>query len=815
MRNLKFPILCVALLAAHASALAGQGTIGVYCYDLKTGGQTLGISGHLVGSGGTVRDLVTGDYNLQFDNLPTTETYTITISKTGYFSRSIPAIIVSNARTRNYSLALTPTTGVGTTFNMSGRVVNGLTGAGIAGAMVSGYRASGNRAIYAMADGSGNFVIPNCIPGGYAIGAEKAASQSGQGGYLDSTSYSVAATGAVSDIVLPCTPESAPSVPSWQLLYYYDAMTGGYIRGMELQVRAFSGTTNVWTMRLAAWDGITLERLPAALTYNVIATYTNANDPRQYYPSTRVGARLVEGVNNRWDFYLVPRDLPVGSSNGAVRNMMNGVVVPGAMVDLYYGGRPLHSMVTLADGLFSFTNVPANYLGLTLYVSKPGWTTHGWEQPPLNVGFNSNDLFTVNRSNPLGGIRTRVRDWLTGAYMDDATVRITLPTGQSTLTRARYGNYTEYPGLPAWLAGGFDVSVSAAGYLSTAYLGLVPPYDRMNDATFWLERSAQTVGRLVGRVRDLFTGNAIVGAIVTSNSQVRTNATGDYAMANHPLGSASVSVTANGYNSASTMARVVSGDNPLDFFLVPVEYPSGGCWGYIRDVTSGSDVINATVTIAGPGGLTRSYFTGPDDGYYECQGLPHDRPFSITASAPGYQSSTVSNWYPQNGNQSSNIPFDLMPNWGASLSAPRLNGRADLRGFSGDVANVWLTLEAYQDGSLMWRADTRMQPDGSFSVPCPMDMPADLRLKPDRWTSVTLPNFSFDTQRELGVVTFSSLGDTNNDDAVDDADLTAVMLAYGALEANAPDLDGNGVVDDADLTLALANYGAIGEGGQR
>jgi hypothetical protein len=52
-------------------------------------------------------------------------------------------------------------------------------------------------------------------------------------------------------------------------------------------------------------------------------------------------------------------------------------------------------------------------------------------------------------------------------------------------------------------------------------------------------------------------------------------------------------------------------------------------------------------------------------------------------------------------------------------------------------------------------------------------------------------------------------GDVNGDGCVDDADLLAVLVAFGNTGANLPeDLNGDGIVDDADLLMVLFNFGS-------
>ena len=52
-------------------------------------------------------------------------------------------------------------------------------------------------------------------------------------------------------------------------------------------------------------------------------------------------------------------------------------------------------------------------------------------------------------------------------------------------------------------------------------------------------------------------------------------------------------------------------------------------------------------------------------------------------------------------------------------------------------------------------------------------------------------------------------GDINTDGCVDDADLLAVLFAFGNTGENLPeDANGDGTVDDADLLTVLFNFGA-------
>ncbi|GBC90486.1 hypothetical protein HRbin14_01223 [bacterium HR14] len=51
-------------------------------------------------------------------------------------------------------------------------------------------------------------------------------------------------------------------------------------------------------------------------------------------------------------------------------------------------------------------------------------------------------------------------------------------------------------------------------------------------------------------------------------------------------------------------------------------------------------------------------------------------------------------------------------------------------------------------------------------------------------------------------------GDVNSDGCVDDADLLAVLFAFGATGTNPADVNCDAIVDDADLLIVLFNFGS-------
>ena len=792
-------ILSIGLfLATLGSAVAGAGNLDFYVYDLKTGEQVRAYTARLVGTGGYDRTVTVGNTNyVRFSSVPTNQLYTLTVSKDGYYSRSVYQIVVSHNHTLTYYLGLTPTTGVGTPFTLSGRVVDAVTNQPIANAYVEGYRAASGqtyRRVYAITDSQGRFTFEHCIPGTYVISAWRV-------GYYSSPNLELTVNSAANDLLLPCAPHGV-ALAAWGLYSFYDALDGRELRSGECLLQSEAG----WTMRFTFWGSKTLERLPAHLRYNITVRYINTD--RVYYPSTRVGFRFTQGETNSYSYYLVPNDVQVGSLTGVVRNMLDGAPVANAFVQLRYGNRPIQSMYTDNQGRYTFNNVPRDYRGLIVDVSKPGWGSYSWRVPALTASSNANDIFICPSGTPTGTLRFYVRDEAAGYYIDAPILQITLPSGHSMRVDLPGGYYEPISGLPAWQV--YDLTVTASGYRASTYLAQSVPFNSERSITFQLRRSNQSVGTLQGVVRDLMTGNPIAGALVSAYSSTRTDSEGRYTLSELPIGTFRLSVSAPGYDARTVQVNIPSGETIVDFFLVPAEYPSGRVSGYVRDATNnGWEIPNSTVVAVAPNGLTLTYRTAPDSGYYEFPGLPFDMPFTFVASASGYNSAQVENFWPRQG-ESHSIGFYLTPLWGGLRMGRALKGRVQLEGYHGDVSDVWLTVEAYQYDALVWRQDVRLEPDGSYEVHCPLEEIVDLRLKADRWISRQLPAFDLSSADALPEVRFERIGDVNNDDLVDDSDLLEILLRFGQKEVNAPDLNGDGWVDDADLMLALFHFGARG-----
>jgi hypothetical protein len=141
-----------------------------------------------------------------------------------------------------------------------------------------------------------------------------------------------------------------------------------------------------------------------------------------------------------------------------------------------------------------------------------------------------------------------------------------------------------------------------------------------------------------------------------------------------------------------------------------------------------------------------------------------------------------------------------------------LNGKVRLAGRQGLPLGVPLTLQLIDGSTVIQTIHTTLDAYGRFSERVNTPGSYTLKAKAGGYLSVTVSGVSVAPQgfayREL---LFTTNGDVNGDDQIDDADLLAVLFAFGQSGSNLPeDLNGDGSVDDADLLTVLFNFGSGG-----
>lgn len=141
-----------------------------------------------------------------------------------------------------------------------------------------------------------------------------------------------------------------------------------------------------------------------------------------------------------------------------------------------------------------------------------------------------------------------------------------------------------------------------------------------------------------------------------------------------------------------------------------------------------------------------------------------------------------------------------------------LYGNVSAPSYRGDLYPLTLTLQVRQGSQTVQTVSLPPAPDalhaymasvsatGVRTVVAKLDKHLSRRVDALNLSGAVSANWEFPTA-----------GDVNNDDIIDDADLLAMLFAFGSNDFVA-DANGDGIVDDADLLLVLFNFGAVGEG---
>lgn len=136
-------------------------------------------------------------------------------------------------------------------------------------------------------------------------------------------------------------------------------------------------------------------------------------------------------------------------------------------------------------------------------------------------------------------------------------------------------------------------------------------------------------------------------------------------------------------------------------------------------------------------------------------------------------------------------------------------------GYQGNLYDLRLTVQLRQGSTTIARATLPPNPTAIYSYMVGFNQPAGtytVVAKLSKHLSRRLDHLNL-TGSHARDWAFSTLGDVNGDDVIDDADLLQVLFAFGSGDSEA-DVNGDGVVDDADLLTILFNFGASGEGAQ-
>ena len=240
-----------------------------------------------------------------------------------------------------------------------------------------------------------------------------------------------------------------------------------------------------------------------------------------------------------------------------------------------------------------------------------------------------------------GTLQGTVTNAATGATISGATV--TIVGGASTTTNG--SGFYQFTNVAA---GTYSVTASATGYNSSTANGVAVTAGNTTVQNFALTATGPTTGTLQGNVTNAATGANISGATVTiaGGASTTTNKSGFYQFTNVAAGTYSVTASATGYNpSTANNVTVTGGSTTVQNFVLTAAGPSTGTLqGTVTNAATGATISGATVSIAGGASTTTN-----GSGFYQFTNVAPNT-YSVTASATGYNSSTINGVVVTGGN---------------------------------------------------------------------------------------------------------------------------------------------------------------------
>lgn len=330
---------------------------------------------------------------------------------------------------------------------------------------------------------------------------------------------------------------------------------------------------------------------------------------------------------------LVPQYLSAatGTITGTVTDSVTHLPISGAVVEAIKGGHVRYSDITALDGTYSLTNViQANY---TLVFSATGYQSQAVGVRTVNNQTIIVDVELV----PIGGtISGTVIDATTAASISGATIRIFQGTELIRLTSTNgIGFYT----IPNLAPGNYIVEATAIGYQTQSVGASVQP-STTTTVDFALLLNP---GSITGFVIDSITTNPIGGALIeVFNGSVLmgfadTDGNGNYTVLDLAPGSYTITASAEGYQSKTAGAIVISNTTTIAVFAL--DPPPGTIAGTVIDASTANPIPGATVNFFQGVTLIASVLTDTN-GQYSVSEFASGN-YIVTASKATYQTQAV------------------------------------------------------------------------------------------------------------------------------------------------------------------------------
>ncbi|MGV8123522.1 MAG: carboxypeptidase regulatory-like domain-containing protein [Candidatus Xenobiia bacterium LiM19] len=283
------------------------------------------------------------------------------------------------------------------------------------------------------------------------------------------------------------------------------------------------------------------------------------------------------------------------------------------------------SALTDGSGYFELDGIKAGTR--TIIASKTGYAAYTGSVV-VHADAAATCSFSMTANTPTGTVSGTVTDSGTGKPVGDATVSIEA-TETDTGSDGRYR-------LAGIETGSRTIKIIKTGYQTyTAQVTVAAGANSCNAAI----APVSTSGSIEGKVTDAATGKPLQGAEVKGGSSAgTTDESGVYTLAGIQAGDCAVTVSKDGYSSASATITVKAGETVTKDFSLDASQGSGVIEGTVTDSLSGKALKGVLVVARGPGGGEAST---DKSGAYRITGLDAGT-FSVEATLSGYGTYTTS-----------------------------------------------------------------------------------------------------------------------------------------------------------------------------
>lgn len=493
---------------------------------------------------------------------------------------------------------------------IQGRVIDALTGAALAGVSVT---LTGSASQSLASDSSGSFRFASLTAGTYSLTLSLA-------GYATITTQTRVNAGQTVDLgVIPLS-KSTDATTGTVRGIVTDAQTGAPLGGVAIVV---TGAPPAITDANGAYQIANVPPGSIAITAFKVG-----------YNGASGSATVTAGSVVIFSPALSPQTGDV-TLQGRIIESATGAPLAGVTVNL--SGPVAQTLVTGADGLFSFTGLPGG--SYTLTATTPGFFGLTASIMASPGQYDLGDLgLSTNEPATTGTLRGSVTDAQTGAAIAGATVSV----GASQTATDADGSYAFADLAP----GEVVVQVSSPNYVSASGVAEIVAGGTTIFSPALTPLSAQETA-LEGTVRDGASNAPLAGVTITLSGEAggtaTTNAQGYYRIGNLNPGVVIVTAALAGYDPVTATGTLVAGStanfSPRLYAsnTTPPDANATGVTGVVLDAGTG---LPLAATITATAGNTTQTTTTDGIGRFQLTGF-EGTAITLTISATDYVGASV------------------------------------------------------------------------------------------------------------------------------------------------------------------------------